>query len=404
MSDFFADLERELRGAHRAERSPRGATIRRAVLAAAALTAVAAVLTFVARDSADPERSVPAGGTAGSDTVRQCFTDPPETVPAALLEEFAVLRRDGEQPLPPEISVTEQAGITYLYDQHARVVREKVVVQPALIRSEACEGRSEAGLCIGFYDREEMSELRCAALPDVVADGLEFRRPAAAETENVAVLVPDGVAEIAVGEPGEAALRTAVHDNVGILTLDDDSATAPLHEVRRGTAKAYETPPPGLSCAQIGKLDGPIPPEITDEFAIFSQPDMSDYAQGGAEYPDELAAIYFRGGTTFRTFDDEFAIGAGRIGDGAQPCEDLPLGICIGRLGGKEAACGTLAEIRRRGLPVRVDEGDSERLTVLVPDGVTLVRFRSGTGQSVEGNVASVRLKPGEQVASLERR
>ena len=418
MTDFFADLESELRTAHRKDakrsrlaRLRRQVPARRIVFAVTAAVVAAVAVTSLARIGARDE--VPADGgnnpTQSIYTITNCLPADGREVPSELRDYFALLRESGEQPLPPDERVTEPLDVARVFTADSRLVEsrdEQLTVVPVLLRNQGCEsGMLVAGVCLGVYDREERSALACGPVSKIQAFGLEFRAPSG-DGETLHVLVPDRVEEIRVGTTG-VSYRAPVIDNIATMKLDADQRgddVLPLvTEAITPVDKTYE-PPPDTDCRTIGKLDGPIPAEITRDFALFAEPDMSDYAQGGADLGELLAAVYFRGGTTFTAGGDEFALVAGRLAGSNRPCDDLPLGICAGRLGGDEVECAAVAEIRRLGLTVRVDEGDSERLVVVVPDGVTQVRFRGGPTQTVQDNVASVRLRPGATVSTLERR
>ena len=403
MSDFFADLEQELRTAQRGERRARGATIRRAVALAAAAAVILAVAGTVLRGASDPERSVPAGEPPVTErsVVTSCISPDEQGLPRDLREHFSIFGATGDEwdvPPPPEVSVLEGGGVERDFSEHARLTRLRglpLAVHPVLIEGGCDGGRLAAGICLGVYDAEERSDLACAPVSEILAGGLSVR-----SGDHLVVLTDDDVTRVTAGsESGEPIHNLTVLDpGPG---WDDDRPSL----IRGGNT--YEPPPADTRpCAEVGKLDGPVPPEVTEHFTVFGQPDMSDYSQGGADFGDRVAAVYFRGGTTIARGGDEFALVAGRVPVGAgpdRPCDELPVGLCLGRLGGPQVTCAPVEFIREKGLMLRISEGDSARYVVLVPDGVTHVRFSSGARQSVQDNVASVRLRDDAEVVALER-
>jgi hypothetical protein len=323
MTDFFGDLERELRGAHRRDSARSGFARRlpsvprvpvvRLAAAAALVALVAAVLTTV--DTNDAERAatppVPTtdSGWTGYAPLDDCV--PQSQVRATVASTFSVVLEGQEVDRGLELPGDD---VTML--SKPREAGGHIFV-PVSMGARDCEDRDvTAGICFGAD-----GAVACAPLSRALQEGLALRWPYG-DIERVKVLAPDGVGTVTIG-----SIVGGVEDNVATFELEGDQRGAAVRPLDAPGDRTYEPAPiDATPCREVGKLDGDVPREITDNFTLFSQDDMSDYSAGGADFGADLAAIYFRHGTTFKAAGVEFALVAGRIGDGSRPCEELEPG------------------------------------------------------------------------------
>lgn len=280
MSDFFGDLEHELRAAHRRDAgrpllarlrpsTPRVRTMAALGVAAALLIAAIGLVSVIA-DTA-PERGVvqgdpPAGGPVpdhdGKVPGGEDFSiDPPQPhgacegggrrrgdePPGELVRELAVFGERGQ----PGYDYTFDASVTQFftdYEQTVTIGANNYAVVPALV-DDRCDGDDlEPAACIGrvLRDKDDV-RLGCVTLASLRARGLLVRETGG-DGAVAYGLVPDGVTSVILQIPGGADgegtkgadVAVQVHGNVFEKPLARSAAGVDLLEIRRARRGARE--------------------------------------------------------------------------------------------------------------------------------------------------------------------
>jgi hypothetical protein len=223
MTDFFADLEQELRGAH-PRRSRPVVPVRPVALALAVIAAVVAVASLVPAGEQEAVRQPPAeeGWTGYAPLECDGGRVVDGTIPDEIVDRFAILRGDLEPLDLPDAEVP--AGVAEVVRQSLRRVDgpllNEYVFALARLAVDDCAPGPQVVCLISI--QSEIAVCRPAeagkALLVHLTEPLDDRR------RVVALLADDAVrrAEVRTGERGQVVQLGADAPNVGFLTLPAD--------------------------------------------------------------------------------------------------------------------------------------------------------------------------------------
>jgi hypothetical protein len=388
MTDFFADLEAELRSAH-PRRSRPVVPVGALVVAASVLVAIVSVATFLPAGEREVARE-----PASAPAVVACTDEPPRE----LTEAFAVLRRPAD-PMPEDVSDALDRGIedigldTTVFGNAARRVGEVWVV-PVVFGPSCDDTSSEEPREPGMVAVVAGRTIAWGGLDEIRASGLKL--PA----EDTRILVVDGT---------DPDLRTG-DGRLVTGSLEDSVLTYPepaqLASVPRNEPQLI----PGGACGTTF-TSAPAPEAVADALGVF----RSDLPHTGREQWMD------RGGVTGEYLRGAHVEDARVVHDGRRsgrywfvlPVSDVPVdhhfddcsaprepaggaprpGACAvhsrgdGAANEQKAGCWTLEEIEAGEAFTEFRDGKLRTIFGLVPDSAEMVEVWDGAETRPEHNL-----------------
>jgi hypothetical protein len=383
MTDFFADLEAEIRAAH-PRRSKPAVPVRAFVTAVTVVAALAAVATFAPsaeREVAQQPAPAPTGGWtayAPAESVCAPVTHTGE-VPQVLLDNFTVLR-SGEPPADPP-SVGYSDSVKYVYERGIRVVRPDIGPPVAVVpvRLSCAKGKTSPGVCVVRLD--DPADVSCAGGGETFGPDFMMSQHDAAEDGGmiVTVLATDASFDrinISGGEVLASDPRPKQNLLVVRVASDDPSA------VKVSPSEVVPPVPSGPQC-RAKFMSGPAPSALLDRFGVLRRPGDAGDWKGGV--PGN-AARYFTDGAR-KLGSGKFEVLVLPVEFAKDDCEHFVPGVCLIVLSAAEGeACTVLSEGDDPMLAVAVVEDDPEhkRVFVLAEDSLERIHCETRSPRRVE--------------------
>jgi hypothetical protein len=380
MTDFFADLEQELRNAH--PRRPRPVVpVRALAVATSVLAAIAAVATFLPAGEREVAQQPPLLSFPAELPVT-CGPPPSDDapVPDVLLQQFAVLR-SGAPPAEP-LDLEKSGSVLAVYERGVRVVDAgdfgKIAIIPVSL--PCAKGKGSPGMCTARLRDGRSLGLNCGgggrtwnrdfamASADDFADG---------EITKVIVLASDSaVGRVEIGRERAEGVDRRPADNLVLARRSGGDF-----------ALGFGEPAPESGGCGTKTMTGPGPQAIRDRFAVLRKP--GDTGQWKGDVPASVARTYPDGGRAVGDPNGDYAAVFLPVEfpvDGN--CDELKPGICLLARKGALEACGVLSEGDEPlvATATQDESGDRRRIFVLAEDGVERLHYESRGARRVESS------------------